>query len=106
MSEIYESIITGLKEALADAQGKEKLQKRTVTIIPVKQYSASEIKEIRKKTNFSQKLFAEYVGVSDKTVEAWESGRSHPAGSSSRILSLIDQDSNFINEHPFVKIEN
>lgn len=35
MSKIYDSIIRGLQEAIDDAKGKRKLQKRTVTVIPL-----------------------------------------------------------------------
>ena len=48
----------------------KKLNKRVVTVIPVKQYGAREVQEIRKITGMSQKAFASYMGVSDKTVEA------------------------------------
>lgn len=105
MSEIYDSIMRGLQEAVDDAKGKKKLRKRTVTVIPVKLYSADEIKKIRKKTGMSQQLFAEYMGVSDKTVEAWESGRNYPSGSSSRILSMMEQNNDLTKEYPFVQIK-
>ena len=105
MSNVYESIMTGLAEAVEDAKASEKkLQRRVVTIIPVKEYSAEEVKEIRHSTGFSQKLFASYMGVSDKTVEAWEAGINHPSGAASRILSMIEMNSNIITEFPFVKL--
>ena len=105
MSNVYESIMTGLAEAVEDAKASEKkLQRRVVTIIPVKDYSAEEVKEIRHSTGFSQKLFASYMGVSDKTVEAWEAGINHPSGAASRILSMIEMNSNIITEFPFVKL--
>ena len=69
MGSIYDSIIAGLEEAVEDAKSKDKkLQRRTVTIIPVKIYGAKEVQEIRKKTGLSQKFFAGYLGVSVKTV--------------------------------------
>lgn len=105
MSELYKSIMQGLQEAIDDASGKRKLPRRAVTIIPVKKYSAEEVKNIRKSTGMSQKLFAEYMGVSDKTVEAWEAGTNCPSGSSSRILSMIESNKSFTKEYPFVKIE-
>lgn len=83
----------------------EDLKKNTVVIVPVKEYTADEVKSIRKSTGMSQKLFAKYMGVSGKTVEAWEEGVNHPSGSSSRILSMIETDKGVVNEFPFVKIE-
>lgn len=105
MSEVYNSIMRGLEEVALDVSGKKKLPRRTVTIIPVKTYTAEEVKNIRKGTGMSQKLFAEYLGVSDKTVEAWEAGTNHPAGSSSRILSMMESNKDLTEEYPFVKVE-
>ena len=45
---------------------------------------AEDIKEIRSKTGLTQSLFAQWFGVSTRTVEAWESGRNKPSGPSSR----------------------
>ena len=105
MSEVYDSIVRGLQEAINDAAGNKKLLRRTVTVIPVKNYSADEVKKIRKSTGMSQRLFAEYMGVSYKTVEAWEAGTNRPSGSSSRILSMIESNKSFTQEYPFVKVE-
>lgn len=40
------------------------------TILPVKKYSGDEVKQIRKKLGLTQKLFAGYMGVSPKAIEA------------------------------------
>lgn len=106
MNEVYDNIMRGLQEAIDDAAGNKKLARRTVTVIPVKHYSAEEVKKIRKSTGMSQRLFAEYMGVSHKTVEAWEAGTNHPSGSSSRILSMIESNKSFTEEYPFVKVES
>jgi len=105
MSSVYESIVTGLTEAIEDVQGEEKkLKRRVVTIVPVKEYEASEIKAIRKTTGLSQKLFAGYMGVSDKTVEAWEAGKNRPSGAASRLLTMMEMDADLTKEFPFVKV--
>ena len=104
MSSVFDSIMTGLAEAVEDAQsGNKKLPKRTVTVIPVKEYQAEQIKTIRKSVNMSQKSFASYLGVSEKTVEAWEAGTNHPSGAASRILSMMEMDNNLTEKYPFVK---
>ena len=47
MSDVYESIVAGLQEAIEDAKSKEKkLPRRVVTVVPVKEYNASEVKKI------------------------------------------------------------
>ena len=66
-------------------------------------YKAEEILKIRKSTGMSQRLFAGYLGVSVKTVEAWESGTNHPSGTASRILNMIEMNGNVIREFPFVQ---
>ena len=96
MSNAYESIMTGLNEAVEDSKSYEKkLTRRVVTVIPVKEYNASEVKKIRNSIGMSQKTFASYLGVSCKTVEAWEAGRNHPEGAACRLLSLTKADPQF-----------
>ena len=101
---VYESIMTGLNEALQDAESKKPILKRNkITVEPVKIYSADEIKKIRNSMGMSQKSFASYIGVSDKTVEAWEAGTNHPSGAASRILNMMEIDKDLIIRFPFVK---
>jgi putative transcriptional regulator len=103
MSNVYESIMTGLNEALEDAKSEKPILKRhKVTVEPVKVYGAEEVKRIRNSTGMSQKTFASYMGVSDKTVEAWESGTNHPSGAASRLLSMMEMDEDLVIKFPFV----
>lgn len=107
MSSVYESIMAGLTEAVEDAKSPEKKLKRSVvSVVPVKEYDAAEVQSIRKTTGMSQKLFACYMGVSDKTVEAWEAGTNRPSGAASRILSMMEMNSDLTTEFPFVKKAN
>ena len=92
MSEVFDSIMRGLNEAIEDAKGNQKLPRKTVTIYPVKVYDADDVKRIRKATGFSPKAFAEYLGVSRKTVEAWEKGTNTPAGTARRMIGLLEAD--------------
>ncbi|WP_081795625.1 helix-turn-helix domain-containing protein [Butyrivibrio sp. MC2021] len=63
---------------------------------------AEDVKRIRNTTGMSQKTFASYMGVSDKTVEAWESGTNHPSGAASRILNMMEIDKDLVIKFPFV----
>ena len=100
---VYESIMAGLNEALEDVQSEKPILKRNkVTVEPVKVFDAEEVKRIRNSTGMSQKIFASYMGVSDKTVEAWEAGTNHPSGAASRLLSMIEKDKELIIKFPFV----
>ncbi len=100
----YESIMAGLNEAIEDARSEKPFLKRTkVTVEPVKKYEADEVKRIRNTIGMSQKTFASYLGVSDKTVEAWEAGTNHPSGAASRILRMMEIDKEIVIKFPFVK---
>lgn len=105
MSQYYEELMQSLQEVLEDIEsGGKRLKRREVTIEPIKDYKSEDIKNIREKTGFSQMLFAYYLGVSNKTVEAWESGKNHPSGAACRILHMMEMNENLINEFPFVKV--
>ena len=39
----------------------------------------------------TQSVFASYMGVSIKTVEAWEGGRTHPTGQVFRLLDILSK---------------
>lgn len=105
-NKVYEDIVAGLNEALADAKGEKPITKRHKVIIePIKVYEASDVKRIRAYTGMSQRIFASYMGVSDKTVEAWEAGTNHPSGAASRILSMMEMDRDLVTRFPFVVME-
>jgi putative transcriptional regulator len=100
---VYDSIITGLNEAFEDAQSEKPILKRNkVTVEPIKVFDAEEVRKIRNSTGLSQKIFASYMGVSDKTVEAWEAGTNHPSGAASRLLQMMEMDKELIIKFPFV----
>ena len=92
---VFEEIKTGLNEAIEYEKGNLKANSKTLSITPLEEFSATEIKEIRKSTGLTQVLFANYLGVSLKTVEAWESGRNKPNGSACRMLSITKSDPKF-----------
>ncbi|HML38383.1 MAG TPA: helix-turn-helix domain-containing protein [Bacillota bacterium] len=88
----YEGIMKGLNEALEHAEGKRMLQTNKMSIEPLRTYNAEEIKRIRNDLDMTQTFFAGFMGVSPKTVEAWESGRNMPDGPARRILSMVQMD--------------
>lgn len=101
----FEGIMSGLNESLEYSRGNlKKIRKKKVTVVPVPKYSAQKIKQIRESLNLSQTVFAEALGVSVKTVEAWESGRNHPQGPASRILQLLEKDHAILKEHMILSI--
>ena len=92
---VFDKIKLGLEEAIAYEQGTLEAKTATLSVAPVRRYEAAEIKEIRKNTGFTQVVFAKYMGVSVKTVEAWEAGRNHPEGAACRLLALTKDDPQF-----------
>lgn len=65
------SILNSL-EAAVEAAKKDELKVSRKIARPVKIYKADEIKLVRQKTGMPQSLFAKAMGVSIKTIEAWE----------------------------------
>ncbi len=103
----FNSIMTGLGEAIeyergSKNAGRSRIRETPPKIRPVKEYSKEAIKNIRLGLNLSQRAFAEVLGVSHRTVEAWEAGRNHPAGSASRIIEIIEKDSRILEHYDMV----
>ena len=92
---IFDDIKTGIEQAIEYERGNLNAKKTTLSIAPVDSFTPSEIKDIRSHTGLTQVLFAKYMGVSVKTVEAWESGRNHPEGAACRLLTLTKNDPTF-----------
>ncbi|MBP5293869.1 MAG: helix-turn-helix domain-containing protein [Clostridia bacterium] len=92
---VFDEIKTGLEQAIEYEKGNLQANTRTLSILPIEEFSAQEIKTIRKNAGLTQVLFAKYLGVSLKTVEAWEAGRNQPSGSASRLLSITKNDPRF-----------
>ncbi len=92
---VFDKIKTGLEEAIAYEQGTLEAKTAKMSVVPVDRYEAAEIKTIRKNTGLTQVVFAKYMGVSVKTVEAWEAGRNHPEGAACRLLALTKADPEF-----------
>jgi putative transcriptional regulator len=93
---VNESMMQDLSEAADYQQGKIRARKTKLTIKPVDTFKTDEIKRIRKRTGLSQVMFAGSMGVSPKTVEAWENGRNKPEGASRRLLELVRDDPGFL----------
>lgn len=98
---IGEGIISSLEEAIKYEKGEKikGLKSHSYTVAPLPDYKGKEIKEIRNKLGLTQSIFAYVFGVSIKTVEAWESGRNHPAGPAQRMLSILESDKGFLKKY-------
>ena len=98
---IFEDIVSGLNDAISyEKKGVPKgIRTRRVTIAPVPHYGATTIKSIRNMLGLSQIAFAEALGVSKKTVEAWEAGTNVPQGPAQRILELLQKEHDLLEKH-------
>ena len=95
MSKEFDILSAALDEAIVDAKSGNKILKSetiSIEIEPLVDYSADTIKDIRRRTGLTQSMFAKWLGVSTRTVEAWEAGRNKPSGPSSRLLSLLQKN--------------
>ncbi len=90
MGNYYDELMTSLNEAVEIERGNLKGRKTVYEIQPVKKYDNTQIREIRTSIGMTQGLFADYMGVSVKTVEAWEKGTNHPTGTACRLISLLE----------------
>ena len=99
---VYKSIMQGLDEAVKYQEGKIDARKTKIAVKPVESFSSEDIKQIRKRVGLSQSIFASSLGVSKKTVEAWERWRNAPEGPSRRLLQLI-RDNPVVIEQYFIR---
>ena len=100
MNNLFESIKQGLNEAIEYEKGNlQNVRIDKITISPLNIYKGNEIKKIRQQHNMTQRLFAEVLGVSVKTVEAWESGKNTPSGCARRILQLMERDNSLFEKY-------
>ena len=102
MSSLFDDLKQGLEEAVAYEKGNGKAGVKTYMIMPIKRYSNKEIRDIRMRAGMTQSVFASYMGVSKKTIEAWECGRTHPTGPAFRLLDILANDD--LDETDFVVV--
>lgn len=64
---------------------------RETILIPLKAMKPSDIRELRKRENLSQSVFACYLNVSKNIISEWERGIKRPSGPSMRLLSMLQE---------------
>ncbi len=99
---VFESIMTGLQEALDYEEGKGTARTTKLSVEPLPDLSANEIKSIRCSAGLTQQIFAAALGVSAKTVEAWEAGTNRPIGPARRMISIMKTDPDFLTKYHLV----
>jgi len=89
---VFNSLTKGLEQAVQIEKGELVARTDKLTVEPVEDFSKIEIKAIRENMKLTQVIFAQLIGVSKKTVEAWESGINSPSGPAKRIISMLRED--------------
>jgi putative transcriptional regulator len=70
---------------------KRRMEMYDAMCLEVPDYSASEIRLLRKRLKLSQTVLASVLNTSPSTVRKWEVGDKKPSGPSLKLLHLIDR---------------
>jgi putative transcriptional regulator len=84
--EAFDSIMKGMKEALAYIEGDMSAVARVVTV------DTAEIKNARKKVGLSREAFARMFGLSVASLRKWENGERVPSGAARVLLTIISRE--------------
>lgn len=86
--------LSGLRDALRNGESlPDRFTVRTVQLVlEPREYSADQVVALRQKLHASQGIFARLLGVSIKTVQAWEQGGNPVPPLARRLLETIDSN--------------
>ncbi len=92
--DFFSGIVNGLNEALACEKGKASAE----TFARKRSLPTVDVLKVRNSLDMTQKAFANVLGVSCRTVEAWECGKSTPTPTAKKLIYLIQEDNTLINK--------
>lgn len=92
----FDALMDSLEDAAAFAQGDTSRARVIEFEDPVPAYEAKDVARTRTDLNLSQRALASVLGVSVRTVEAWEAGRNVPSGAARHLLFLLDSDHSLV----------
>lgn len=90
--DFFAGIMDGLQEALTYKKGKAAAD----TFARKRSLPNVNVAEIRLGLSMTQKSFAELLGVSCRTVKAWETGKSTPTPTAKKLMFLIQEDHSLV----------
>ena len=90
--DFFDGIMSGLEDALAYKNGLSK----AATIVRKRSLPVIDVVGVRRDLNMTQRDFAWVLGVSVRTVESWEIGRSVPSPTAKKLMFLISQDHSLV----------
>ena len=85
MNEAFESIKTGLNQAISHAKG-EPVNAKVHKVTPL------DVKAIRSKVGMTQREFAASFGISLGTLRHWERGDRQPRGPARVLLNVLSEN--------------
>ncbi|MPZ18447.1 MAG: hypothetical protein GEV06_11110 [Luteitalea sp.] len=85
--ETFGELLGSMKEALEHAEGKRNLRTATLPLPPAP-LNGRAVKRVRTALHASQAVFARYLNVSTKLVQAWEADRRVPEGPALVLLHI------------------
>lgn len=98
MAKNYKSeAMASIHEMMEDLHNSGNIDKKTMRefddlcLTPVRSLTPDEIRLLREREHVSQTVFAIYLNVSKGVISQWERGKKRPAGTSLKLLSLIDK---------------
>lgn len=85
---IHETVEGMFKAGVLDKKTMREFDASCLT--PIHDFSAREIRALRKREDVSQSVFAHYLGVTANSISQWERGEKRPAGPALKLLSLVE----------------
>lgn len=84
----------------------EEIKKKAITIknIDSSSIDGKRLREIRMNLKMSQALFADYLGVTKKTIEKWEQGKNKIKGAAAKLVALIEKNHEVLSMLKEVKV--
>ncbi len=86
--DFFSGVMEGLQEALAYEKGTSAV----ATFARKRSLPDVDVVEIRKSLSMTQRVFADVLGVSTRTVESWECGKTTPTPTAKKLMYLIRED--------------
>ena len=86
-AETFAELVDSMNEALDHTRGKRSLRTTTLPRPPAP-FNSRAVKRVRAQLRASQAVFAGYLNVSSKLVQAWEAGRRRPEGPALVLLHI------------------
>ena len=87
-SALFAELLGAANDALEHVKGKRDLRSTVLPKSP-EPMTAEEVRDVRDKLHASQAVFARYLNVSTKLVQAWEADERAPSGPALVLLRVI-----------------